>query len=253
MLPIQTLEQAGLSKKEATVYTALLELGMTSVLRIAQKTSIKRPTVYITLETLLEKGLVERIPKGGKSMYQALDPGVVLKQFRERIDTFDQALPELRALMMAAPHRPRVRCFEGKKAILNLYTHEIFGGTEVTSFGNIKELRTVISGGELYDLVHIMKANGSKIRELIDDSSESREYLAEKNRLGLGETKFFPHDFSLEIDLLIYGDTVAMVSPKNLMAVVIEDRAISASQKQFFEFVWKSRSPIYSGRIQQLA
>lgn len=219
---------------------ALLELGEASVLRIAQKTAIKRPTVYVTLEALLEKGLVERVPKGGKSAYQALDPGVMLKHFRERVDGLDKAIPELRALMAAAPHKPRVRSYEGKKSILHLYEHEIFGGGEVSAFVDIKGLRSVFSREELYGLSHIMKANGVKIRELLDDSVESREYLIEKNRLGLGESRFLPHNFVLGIDLPICGDKVAMISPKNLMAVVIEDRAISASQKQFFEFVWKS-------------
>ena len=105
---------------------------------------------------------------------------------------------------------------------------------------DIKGLRSVFSREELYGMSHVMKANGVQIRELLDDSAESREYLLEKNRLNLGETRFLPPDFILGVDMPIYGDKVAMISPKNLMAVVIEDRAISASHKQFFEFVWKS-------------
>lgn len=240
MLPIQTLEQVGLSQKEAMVYMALLELGEASVLRIAQKTALKRPTVYITLETLLEKSLVERIPKGGKSAYQAVAPEVVLAHFRERVDALDMVVPELRTMMAAAPHRPRVRSYEGKKSILHLYEQEIFNGGEVSAFVDMRSLRNMLSREELYEISHIMKANDVTIRELLDDSPESHEYLIEKNRLGLGETRLLPHNFVLGIDLTIYGDTVAMISPKNLMAVVIEDRAVSASQKQFFEFVWKS-------------
>lgn len=240
MLPIQTLEQVGLSQKEAMVYVALLELGEASVLRIAQKTGIKRPTVYVTLEALLGHGLVERVPKGGKSAYQALDPETVFKHFQERVDGLDKAIPELHALMATAPHRPRVRSYEGKKSILRLYEQEIFSGGAVSAFVDMKSLRNMLSREELYEISYVMKANGVQIRELLDDSAESREYLLEKNRLELGETRLLPHDFVLEIDLTIYGDMVAMISPKNLMAVVIEDRAISASQKQFFEFVWRS-------------
>lgn len=234
------LEQVGLSQKQAIVYMALLELGESSVLRIAQKTSIKRPTVYVTLEALLERGLVERIPKGGKSAYQAFDPEVVLKSFRERVDALDQAIPELRAMMAGSPRKPRVRVYEGKKSILRFYESEIFSGKNILALVNIRELRAIFSRDELNGMLYIMKAGGGNIRELTDQSREADEYLIEKNRLELGGSKFLPSGFSLGIDLLMYGDTVAMISPKNLMAVVIEDRAISASQKQFFEFVWKS-------------
>lgn len=219
---------------------ALLELGEASVLRIAQKAALKRPTVYVTLEALLEHGLVERVPKGGKSAYQALDPDIMAKRFEERAESVRNLVPELRAMMIAAPHRPRVRVYEGKKNILNLYEEEIFCTEAVVAFVNMRELRKVFSRDELNGTLHIMKASSLSIRELLDDSIETREHVAEKNRLELGESRLLPPNFVLGIDLLVYADTVAMISPKNLIAVVIEDRAISASQKQFFEFVWKS-------------
>ena len=67
-------KEVGLTDKEAAVYLALLELGVASVLRIASKAGVKRPTAYITLAALREKGFVEVIPKGTTTLYQAVDP-----------------------------------------------------------------------------------------------------------------------------------------------------------------------------------
>lgn len=239
MTPTEILEEIGLTKKGAAIYMALLELGETSVLHIAQKSGMKRPTVYITLGALQEKGLIECIPKGVKMLYQAISPDVVLKRYREKVDALDKAVPELHALMAAGPRKPRVRFYEGRKSILALYTEEIFCEGEVFALTNIQTLRGMLSCDELHGLLHIMRANSVEIQDLLDDSSEAQEYVAEKERLSLGQSRLLPPTLSLNIDLLIYGEKVAIISPKNLIAVVIEDRAISNAQKQFFEFIWQ--------------
>ena len=234
------LKEVGLTDKEAAVYLALLELGAASVLRIAVKAGVKRPTAYITLAALQQKGFVEVIPKGATTLYQATDPENIHRRFNERIKTFSAALPELRSMANAAPGRPRVRFYEGKKNILGLYEHEIFRAKEIMAVVNMAELRKVFSREELNGVLHIMKADGGEIRELLEDSPDAREHMREKNRLALGETKFLPAHLLFAVDLLVYDDTVAMISPKNLIAVVIEDRAIASSQRQFLEYVWNT-------------
>ena len=234
------LKEVGLTDKEAAVYLALLELGTASVLRIASKAGVKRPTAYITLAVLQEKGFVEMIPKGVTTLYQAADTEKIYERFSEKLKTFSAALPELRSIANAAPAKPRVRFYEGKKNILGLYEHEIFRAKEIMAVVDMAELRKVFSREELNGMLHLLKANGGTIRELLEDSPEAREYLKEKIRLVLGEHRFLPVQISFAIDLLVYGDTVAMISPKNLIAVVIEDGAISSAQRQFLEFLWNT-------------
>lgn len=53
------LEQLGLSPAEAQVYLAILHHGPLAVAAIANETGIKRPSVYPTLSSLIDKGLVE--------------------------------------------------------------------------------------------------------------------------------------------------------------------------------------------------
>ena len=49
------LQEIGLSDKEAGVYLALLATDNSSVIELAGKTKIKRPTVYVILESLAKK------------------------------------------------------------------------------------------------------------------------------------------------------------------------------------------------------
>ena len=240
-MALETVLQAlGLREKEAAVYLAVLELGRASVLRIAQKTGIKRPTAYVILYGLQEKGFIEVIPKGTTTLYQAVDPEKIVRGFDEKVLVFKAALPELRSIANASPGKPRVRFYEGKKSIMALYEKEIFNTHEILALVDIRTLRSMMSWEELDGLTHSMKATGGTIREFVEDSPEAREYLKEKNRLGLGETKFLPPDMRFNVDMLIYENTVAMISPKNMIAVLIEDVSIASAHRQFLEFLWQN-------------
>ena len=242
-MELQTvLKELGLGQKEAAVYLAAMELGQASVMRIAEKAGIKRPTAYVILRELQQKGFVEAIPKGSTMLYQAVDPEKIIHHFDETVASLRDALPELKSLFNAAavPGKPRVRFYEGKKSIMALYENEIFNGREILALVDIRTLRSMMSREELEGLTHSMKATGGMIREFMEDSPEAREYLEEKNRLALGKTKFLPSDMRFNVDILVYKNTVAMISPKNMIAVLIEDVAIAASQRQFLEFLWQN-------------
>lgn len=234
------LGQIGLTAKEAAVYLALLELGQASVLRIAHKAGIKRPTAYVTLSGLHEKGFVDVIPKGSTTLYQAIDPEKILNRFDAKLSAFKNVLPELRSLFNTAPNKPRVRFYEGKKNILALYENEIFRAKEIIGAVSIKDILRVLTVEEEMGLLHLLKANGGMIRDFIEDSPEARDYLKEKNRLALGETKFLPPDMHFSLDILVYENIVAMISPRNMIAVLIEDIAIAAAHRQFLEFLWQN-------------
>lgn len=234
------LEELGITAKESAVYLAVLELGQAAVLRIAYKAGIKRPTAYVTLASLHEKGFVEVIPKGTTTLYQAVDPEILYRRFEEKLKTFGSALPELRSILNAAPGKPKVRFYEGKKSMLALYENEIFCAQNIIGAVSMRDIRKVLTQEEQMGLLHLLKAGGGRIRDLLEDSPEAQEYLNEKNRLQLGESKFLPSDLQFGVDILVYDQTVVMISPKPLIAVVIEDRGVSSAQRQFLEFLWKS-------------
>ena len=52
----EALRNFGLNDKEARVYVALLELGQTTAYAIAERSGLKRPTVYVILDDLRQKG-----------------------------------------------------------------------------------------------------------------------------------------------------------------------------------------------------
>lgn len=233
------LEQLGLHKKEIAVYLAALELGQASVMRIAKKAGIKRPTAYVTLSNLQEKGYVEIIPKGSSTYYQAVDPEKLLRQFNERVETFKNALPELRSIFNTAPNKPKVRFYEGKKSLTTLYEDEIFRAKDIIGTTSMREIYKIFSREGEMEFLYLMKANKVHLKEILEDSPEARDYAKEKQKLDIGEIKFLRPGIEFNVDFMVYDDKLAMISLKNLIAVVIEDQAISGVQRQLFEMIWE--------------
>src|SRR4051812_11252942 len=91
------LEQIGLTSKQALVYLALLELGSASVQSIAQKAGLKRPTTYLILDELQQKGVVSLVPQK-KSLFTAESPERLLSDIHRKEEVFKRFLPELLAL-----------------------------------------------------------------------------------------------------------------------------------------------------------
>ena len=64
-----TLEKLGLSTKEAIVYQSLLSLGPSPIRVIAEKSAINRSTTHDCLKSLLQKGVVNYLPRGRRKLF----------------------------------------------------------------------------------------------------------------------------------------------------------------------------------------
>jgi sugar-specific transcriptional regulator TrmB len=117
----KALEKLGLNQKEASVYLALLELGQTSISRIAQKSGVKRTSVYDVLKSLKTKGLVGRTISKGKTYYFAEDPGVLKEALEEKFTTLEKVMPQLLSITNFLDQKPKIRFYEGKGGIRDIY------------------------------------------------------------------------------------------------------------------------------------
>ena len=70
----EVLQEFGLSKTEAKVYLALLELGKSKAGEVTKKSLVNRTNVYDALERLIEKGLVSYVSENNKKVFEAVNP-----------------------------------------------------------------------------------------------------------------------------------------------------------------------------------
>ena len=95
--------------------------------------------------------------------------------------------------------------------------------------------------GEWYDKVFEPKLFGSQVKtcEVVADTTANRAYGAKKDGVK-NQARYL--SYAAESDLVLGDDFMAIISfnPANPYAVVIEDPAIVASAKVWFEAIWAS-------------
>jgi sugar-specific transcriptional regulator TrmB len=121
------LQAVGFSEKQAKVYVACLELGPSPVQKIAQRAGLVRPTTYVILDELSERGLVSNHKKAKKTMFRAEDPDVVFEillrqhlDLQTKIKKIKQDLARLRSLQGGRPEYPKVKIYEGVEGVMQI-------------------------------------------------------------------------------------------------------------------------------------
>lgn len=235
------LQNAGLSEREAKVYMACLDLGEASVAKIAKKTGIKRTTTYLLIESLQEKGLIGLSKKGKKTLYSAEDPRKILEKMEQRKDAIKKILPELLSMANITNIKPRIRYFEEKRAVEEVYLDTLFyPDQEIVSWFPASLAQADKS---FFNDFYINKRLEKKIwmRAIAPDTPDMREYF-KRDEKELRQTRLITQDvFNIEVGIVLYGKSkVGIVSYNEEMGLIIESPKIYRSLKNIFELAWSS-------------
>ncbi|MBI5728232.1 MAG: helix-turn-helix domain-containing protein, partial [Candidatus Magasanikbacteria bacterium] len=126
MFLVDYLTKIGLHEKEAKVYLAAIELGGGSVQELAQKSGLKRPTVYVVLDSLVAQGLVSEEKKGRGSSFVAASPEALKRKAAEQKKAIDEAFPFLTAMWTGEKSKPQVRVYEGLEGMKEIYRETLW-------------------------------------------------------------------------------------------------------------------------------
>jgi sugar-specific transcriptional regulator TrmB len=236
------LIKIGLDEKEAKVYLALLDLGSEKVHEIAKKAEVKRPTAYVVLEQLYAKNYVIKTYHNKKVFYSAEKPDILLRSLQEKQNLLEQNLPLLQARMVSSKIKPKIRIYEARSGIEQVYD-DIYKGASVCFFGSLKNLGDEFAG-KADKLTKIIKSRDIHVRDLLTDDPKDLDF----GMASVGqnyEGRVVPKEFDLYIDGAVYGDQVAIMSiKKELFAVVIESKEVADTFRSLFELAWKVSMPL---------
>ncbi len=236
---IEVLEKLGLNEKQASVYVALLELGTASVYGIAQKAGIKRPTTYLVLDELKQKGLVNVIPRNKKILYAAESPEQLSFDLKKKQDLLSHSLPQLLASFNKRKDKPQVQLYEGKEGVRQVY-EKIFNSGGVSLFGTTQEVAKMFPEGLASFLKNISEKR-IQVKELIIHSPQDDEYRQAAQKMPNHQFRFVPIGLTFPTDSALFGDSVVFFSfQPELFAVMITSREVSQSLKTLFELAWRS-------------
>ena len=237
---ITNLQKLGLTDKEALVYRASLELGKFSVIQISRKTSLKRPTCYLILDSLLKKGLVSIIPQSKKLLYQAESADVLVEQAERNILLAKKMAPFLNSLPQQKDGMPEIKFYSGQEGIRNIY-EDLFK-SKIKSYKYIGATEDVINmAGADFIKDHIYRRIQKKIKVIgirIKEREISEKVFAEEKEY-LREIKYAPAGFSIPGILFIYGEKVAFVSSEQgNFGFVIKGNDFYKTINAFFDMIW---------------
>ncbi|MEO6536701.1 MAG: helix-turn-helix domain-containing protein [Candidatus Paceibacterota bacterium] len=237
----EALSVLGLNDKQIAVYMALLQLGKGSAYSIADKAGIKRPTTYVILGELIDKGLAERVPRARKQSYRPISPEQAFGVAEEKLSLAKEKLPELLAMTKGADTKVNVLYFEGLKGIKQVmdYKRDEDKGKEILGFyATSKDLPS-----ELTTFFQEWNDKNAKrritMRGIVPDH-ESLELYREQDKKHGRNMKVVPHEeFSSEVAIDISERIVRIHDYKNLQGIAIENADVAKTMREIFEMVWK--------------
>lgn len=248
---LASLEELGLSQKEARVYLANLMIGPASVQRIADQAGIKRVTAYVILESLANLGLASQSTKGKKTYFTSEDPISLRRllekkadQVKEQKANFESVLPDLKALKSLTPDAPVVKFYEGVEGIRSIVQTFPQAGKN----SGVKEVYGISNLDQVYTVFPEFKAartNPERVKlglrsRYIYTTSEGA-VLKANDKQSNRESRFVPSDkYPISGDISISGDNVILFSFSGAkpIGVTIKSAEVAKAMKALFEIAW---------------
>ena len=240
---IKTLTDSGLTQKEALVYTTLLSCGTVSAYTVSEKSGIKPPTTYLTLQNLATKGLVYSVPRAKKKLFAAKQPSELVSDIEKVAQQARKILPELTALIPSSSSpKINVKYFHGvngiKEALEYGYRHNIPTKEVVGFYASAENVpKLYIDLSEKY--MRSLKKKGIKVRGITPDHKSLDAILRIDEILGHSIIKVPYPEYSAKVSIEAEDRLVRIILNHEYRAIIIDNIELAQMIKQIFEMVWK--------------
>ena len=235
-----SLEEYGLTQKQARIYVAALQLGQASVQQIAAAAKTERTNTYDAIESLVARGLMSITTSGKRNMYLAEPPETLEHILNEKRLALKQLLPELRSLYNVSESKPSIRYYPGVEGYKSVYedtltctSKELFGVYSVKDIIEVlgKEYVDSIVGRRVKAGIHLRIVR-SREREIPGVYPATEEELR--------EIRLAPPGMVFPIVTFVYDDKVIFLSSKKeTFGLIMESEDIAQANRNYFEALWQ--------------
>jgi sugar-specific transcriptional regulator TrmB len=246
------LNKTGLNSTEALIYRLLLSSGPVGIKPLLTDTGLKRGNAYYHLDSLIAKGLVEKIDLPKKPVqFVAKHPEnleLLLAKEKNRLleaeSLLTNQLPELKSLYQLIALKPGVKFYEGLEGALKVADDSLTATTEILSYIDNEAVNKLYPE---FNKQYVTKRENQKIKKrmLSLDSTFIRQHAKNFNKNTTQIRVIAPgHPFTSV--MYIYNNKVSYVSQSQgkLVSMIIEHPAISQMHKTLFEALWQTAKPI---------
>lgn len=236
---LSAMQNLAIDEKQANVYLACLELGTATIQEVADKSGIKRTSIYNFLDEMKQKGLISEITQDRRTLLVAEDPHHLVERARMNVSKMENLLPDLMSIYNLPGNKPKVRFYTGVEGIKKLYMEEVINADgKIYGFSDYEKMFEAITDWAwLWSFPEERKKRNLPFLNIAKYGPRGIEIQA-KDKEQLRETKLVTNvEFDTEIN--IFGNKVAMMSFRRpYAAVLIEDRAIATTFKSAWKLLW---------------
>lgn len=235
------LKTFGLSANESLTYMYLLERGSEAGgSKIAVGTGIHRQYVYISMDKLLELGLVEPVEHGKQKKYKAVAPSQIERLAHRRIVEAEDIVRELNTFSTVG-HEQDFEVVQGERAIQKFEIERVRSAPPET-------MQYFIGGGSEHFL-RVMDEAYPEYAALIKDRRIASQYIGAEHEVQMAqfydkEQKKF--EFRMLnglpkglVNVMIMNDTLSFYTYANPpILYVVKSKIVVESYKKFFDMLW---------------
>lgn len=243
------LKQIGLTNGEIKVYLALLHLHTSTAGPIAKEAKVARSKLYEILDRLVEKGLVSHAIKNNTKCFSCAHPSRIKDLLRRKEEDIRlqqreilKILPTLEQEYDLQEIKQEAEVFEGLEGLKNAREEALLKIKKNDSIYFIGVPSSAYTNMQPY----YSEWNARRIRKGINSftlfKSEARNHVYVKQKLTHPHTfvRFLPHGYTTHAWMEIFNDTVVIaINYKKAMSIVIHNKYVADSYKQYFELLWK--------------
>lgn len=240
-----TLRQLGCHDRHVKLYKAAMDLGKAPLSDIAHRARMNRSTAYYLVAELMQMGLMQEDHRTYRKQFSVVSPDALLRKLdtqyrklgRQKMALKD-ALPELQAAHQATTVRPRVRTYEGKSGLYDVWKDILRDKQEVLLWSNQATERKIFDTEAHEKFIRERIAKTIPVRVLAVDNAEGRD-LPPCDVDTLRQTKVLPAKTTFTSETYIYGNKVAVLDVSHdIFGVITENKQVARSQRAMFELVW---------------
>lgn len=233
---LNTLIKQGFSENQAAIYIALLKHNGASPGEVSQETGIKRPTCYLELQKLEQKGFTESKKTDKKIMYMPVSPEYLLEKCQKNVENLEKSLQKMQELNQKSFQIPHASIYQGIQGIIHVMEHTLGASTDILGWANVE---LIYSNKEIFEN-HAVSYHRRRIekkiwiRSLYKDDKWGRK-LQQEGEKTYRETFLLPEEiFPFPGELKIFDDKIITISTKDMVGTIIQNQHIADTYRSLF-------------------
>jgi len=242
------LESAGLTKNESIVYLTLLQIGTSRTGKILKSSKLNSGKIYEILNSLMNKGLVSESIIDNIKNFSAAPPNEIINYINKKKEALEKQetniksiLPQLKAIKETKSKETKVFVytgFKGFKTAVNEILKEEKIGHEHVGMGIRHDKPKKYND---YWLGSNRKTSKDKLKRRLLFSQKSK-YQKDYSIVSNTKIRVLPNITPAAINVT-GNKTLILNYEEEGTFVLIENKAIAKSFKNFFEQLWKIAKP----------